>query len=186
MFHSTRRGAWILNRVGDNGIPGDLIFGRRITRQIFGLLPHNTLNNLIEGKLNKKFDHSLYGLKPKHRLTAQHPTISDDLPNRIICGSVKVKPDIKLITKTGVEFEDGTFEDNIDVIILATGYIFGFPFIDKDVIDVQDNQVDLYKYVFPPDLEHPTLAVIGCIQPLGAIMPISEMQCRWATRLWKV
>ena len=97
-----------------------------------------------------------------------------------------MKPDIKRITKTSVEFEDGTFEEDIDVIILATGYIFGFPFIDKDIIDVQDNQVDLYKYIFPPDLEHPTLAVIGCAQPIGSVIPISEMQCRWATRLWKV
>ena len=47
-------------------------------------------------------------------------------------------------------------------------------------------QVDLYKYVFPPDLSHPTLAVIGCIQPLGAIMPISEMQCRLAAGVMKV
>ena len=172
--------------MGENGIPADVMSTRRITLQILYLLSCNTVNNLLEGKLNKHFDHTLYGLKPKHRLMAQAATVSDDLANRIICGSVKVKPDIKLITKTGVEFEDGTFEDNIDVIILATGYIFGFPFIDKDVIDVQDNQVDLYKYIFPPDLEHPTLAVIGCIQPNGAFMPVFEMQCRWATRLWKV
>lgn len=39
--------------------------------------------------------------------------------------------------------------------------------------------------MFPPELERPTLAVIGLVQPLGAIMPISEMQARWATRVFK-
>ena len=51
---------------------------------------------------------------------------------------------------------------------------------------MNDNQVDLYKYTFPPDLSPGTLAVIGCIQPWGAINPISELQCRWACRVFKV
>ena len=70
--------------------------------------------------------------------------------------------------------------------MLATGYKFGFPFIDKSVVDVKENRLPFYKYMFPPDLKHPTLAMIGCVQPLGAIMPISELQCRLATRVFKV
>ena len=71
-------------------------------------------------------------------------------------------------------------------VVLATGYKFGFPFINKSVVDVKENRLPFYKYMFPPDLRHPTLAIIGCIQPLGAIMPISELQCRLATRVFKV
>ena len=78
-------------------------------------------------KLNERFDHGLYGLKPEHRFDAQHPTVNDELPNRISCGMVVVKPDIKRFTETGVEFVDGTVEGNIDVIILGTGYVFWFP-----------------------------------------------------------
>lgn len=81
-------------------------------------------------------------------------------------------------------FQDGSVEDRIDVVVFATGYTFSFPFIDDSVLAVADNQVSLYKYVFPPALERPTLAVIGLIQPLGAIMPISELQARWATRVF--
>ena len=44
-------------------------------------------------------------------------------------------------------------------------------------------QVTLYKYVFPPDLPHPTLAIVGLVQPLGSLMPIAEMQCRWISRV---
>ena len=167
-------------------MPFDVSINSRKAAWLLGTLPFTWVNNHYEGVLNQRFDHAEYGLKPKHRPFSQHPSVNDDLPNRVICGSVIVKPNIKRFTETGVEFDDGTFEDNIDAVILATGYKFGFPFIDKEVLEVRENCVELFKYVFPPDLEHPTLAVVGCIQPVGAIMPISEMHCRWATGLWKV
>ena len=54
-------------------------------------------------------------------------------------------------------------------------------------IQLSGNRVDLYKFVFPPDLQHPTLAVIACIQPVGgSITAVGEMQCRWAARVWAV
>lgn len=69
--------------------------------------------------------------------------------------------------------------------VFATGYKFSFPFLASNVIPVSQNKTSLYKYVFPPELDRPTLAIIGLVQPLGAIMPISEMQARWATRVFK-
>ncbi|GFR98985.1 dimethylaniline monooxygenase [N-oxide-forming] [Elysia marginata] len=39
--------------------------------------------------------------------------------------------------------------------------------------------------VFPPDLERGTLAVIGCFMPEGSLMPMAEMQCRVATRVFQ-
>ena len=47
------------------------------------------------------------------------------------------------------------------------------------------HRVGLYKHIFPPNLEHPTLAVVGFIHALGAIMPQAEMQARWVTRVFK-
>lgn len=110
-------------------------------------------DEMFAKKLNERFDHAKYSLQPNFPPFSSHPTINDDLPNRIICGSIKIKPNVKKFTKTGVEFEDGTFEDDIDAVILATGYRFGFPFLDKSVIDVVNNKVQLYKSMFPPDLE---------------------------------
>lgn len=43
----------------------------------------------------------------------------------------------------------------------------------------------LYKLVMPPNLEHPTLAIVGFIHSDGAIMPQAEMQARWVTRVFK-
>uniref|UniRef100_A0A8C4V086 Flavin-containing monooxygenase n=1 Tax=Falco tinnunculus TaxID=100819 RepID=A0A8C4V086_FALTI len=183
VFLSTRRGAWILNRVGDQGYPIDVIFTTRMKAFLKKLLSPSIVCHLAENQLNARFDHSHYGLKPKHRIFNQHPTINDDLPNRIISGRVQVKPNVQEFTETSAIFEDGTRED-IDAVVFATGYSFSFPFLEG-CVKVVENQIPLYKFMFPPDLEKPTLAFIGLIQPLGAIMPISELQCRWATRVFK-
>uniref|UniRef100_A0A0B7AE17 Flavin-containing monooxygenase n=1 Tax=Arion vulgaris TaxID=1028688 RepID=A0A0B7AE17_9EUPU len=184
VFLSTRRGTWILNRVSYKGRPSDMQNSSRVTKFIFGRLPF-LADAIQKRKMNQRIDHDLYRLRPDYGPFNQHPLVNDDMPNRIICGSIKIKTDVKRFTSTGVEFVDGTFEDNIDVVILATGYSFGFSFLDKQVVDVQDNKVELYKYMYQPELEKKTLAVIGCFQPLGAIMPISEIQCRLATRVIK-
>jgi dimethylaniline monooxygenase (N-oxide forming) len=49
---------------------------------------------------------------------------------------------------------------------------------------VEENDIGLYKNVFSPDLP-PTIAFLGLIQPIGAIMPISEMQARWIAAVFK-
>ncbi|XP_071155178.1 flavin-containing monooxygenase 5-like isoform X1 [Mytilus edulis] len=185
VFISTRRGSWVFNRIADNGMPVDMIVLKRSVLKIRKLLPPSFFDNMMENQVNKRFDHSTYCLKPKHRITAQHPTINDDIPNRLASGTLKAKPDIKTFTENGVIFDDSTKEENIDVVVLATGYIFGFPFLDKSVLDVKQNHVELFKYVFPPKLEQSTLCVIGCIQPIAALMPISELQCRLATRVFQ-
>uniref|UniRef100_A0A803V8W2 Flavin-containing monooxygenase 5 n=1 Tax=Ficedula albicollis TaxID=59894 RepID=A0A803V8W2_FICAL len=183
VFLSTRRGSWVLHRVAKNGYPFDFSYISRFTQLLQNLLPPNISSFLLERELNARFDHTLYGLKPKHRIFDQHPTVNDDLPNRIISGRVRVKPNVQEFTETSAIFEDGTKED-IDAVVFATGYSFSFPFLEG-CVKVVENQIPLYKYVFPPDLEKPTLAFIGLVQPLGAIMPISELQCRWATRVFK-
>ena len=183
---STRRGAWVVKRIGGGGMPMDVIGMRRVIFDIMGRMPTRWLNSLTESFVNQSFDHELYGLRPKHRFHEQHPTVNDDLPNRIACGTVIIKPNIARLTVGGVEFDDGSSEEDVDVIILATGYTFSFPFLDQSILKVKDNVVDLYRWMFPPNLEHPTLVVIGRMQQLGSVFPIVEMQSRWATRVFKV
>jgi len=163
-----------------------MLGNRRVIFQVKKYLPSSLSNTIAEWKLNSKFNHALYGLKPAHRFDAQHVMVNDDLPNAIVAGRVIVKPNVRRVTETGVEFDDGSTVDDIDVIIYATGYKFGFPFIDHKALKVVNNDVNLFKLVFPPDIRPTTLAIIGCFQPLGAIFPISEMQCRWVARVFKV
>ncbi|KAM7410297.1 hypothetical protein PAMA_001642 [Pampus argenteus] len=184
LYLSTRRGAWILNRVWDNGWPIDMSINRVLAFQR-KVIPFGVLCSLGEKRLNQQFDHSLYNLKPKHRLFSQHPTLNDELPNRILSGTIQVKPNICRFQGSSVEFGDGSVAEDVDLVVFATGYRFSFPFLASHVVSVSENKTSLYKYVFPPELDRPTLAIIGLVQPLGAIMPISEMQARWATRVFK-
>ena len=180
VFLSTRRGAWVLSRLGKGGEPADQQVGRRF----IWYLPGKLLGYLFHKVVNERFDHEAFALRPQHLITAQHPMVNDDLPHRIITGSVVVKPNVSHFTKTGVVFDDGSEVNDLDVVIFCTGYKIGFKFIDHSILPVNDNMVELYKYVFPPNLAKPTLAVLGCVQPLGAIFPISELQARWATQVF--
>lgn len=176
VYLSTRRGAWVLSRLSGGGKPFDMAFSTRFT-SYFPL----SLNKLvIEANCNQRFCHNSYGLRPSHSVTAQHPMINDSLPHQIITGLLVVKPNISQLTVGGVEFDDGSTVENVDTIIFSTGYDMRFPYLEIEEEILHENKVNLYKYVFPPFLKQQTLAVIGNIQPLGAINPISELQARWA------
>ena len=118
-----------------------------------------------------------YGLPaPDHKLLEAHPTISSDLCARIGHGRITVKPNIERLEGDRVRFTDGSTEP-IDTIVYCTGYKISFPFFDADMISAPDNRIPLYRRVVDPD--HPGLYFIGLIQPLGAIMPIAELQSEW-------
>lgn len=79
---------------------------------------------------------------------------------------------------------DGTVATDIDVIILATGYRYTFPFLDETMLDFEFNAPRLYKHMFRVE-ENPSIAFIGCLQPVGCMFPVAEMQARLATRVFK-
>ncbi|VDL72517.1 unnamed protein product [Nippostrongylus brasiliensis] len=180
VYLATRSGSWVMNRVWDGGEPADLAFLSRFMFALKALTPRYAQNYFLERKLNKRFDHGRFGLKPSHHVLSAHVTINDELPNRIISGTVVIKPNLGSFTSTGVVFEDGTEVPQVDTVIFATGFSFDFPLVeDGNLIPVKENHVDLYKYMYPAQLSPKnTLAVIGLIQPTGSIMPISEMQTR--------
>ncbi|VDN57535.1 unnamed protein product [Dracunculus medinensis] len=177
---STRSGTWLINRTWDYGVPFDTVLQSRFILFLKRLLPYRLINSLLENKLNRRVDHGRFGLKPGHCVLAAHFTINDELPNRIASGSIEIKSNISHITKNDVIFDDDTVVEDVDVLIFATGYSFSFPIVESGkLIPVEENKINLYKYMFPPQLSPKnTFAIIGLIQPLGSIIPISEMQCR--------
>ncbi len=159
---STHRGSWILNRIGPDGWPIDLLLINPLIAVIQKCFP-SLVNWFMERDMNKKFDHELYNLKPSHRLlrksliefflirlwvliicSEQHPSINDDFPNRILCGSVIIKPNVKQFTSDdyGVIFEDGTQVDHIDSVLMATGFNIAFPYLNENILSVKDNKVN--------------------------------------------
>ncbi|XP_077487813.1 flavin-containing monooxygenase 5-like isoform X2 [Amblyomma americanum] len=183
---STRRGSWVIGRVGPRGRPFDATYTTRMLNLVVHLLPYSVVCLICESAINQRFDHAAYRLKPKHRILGQHPMVNDALPNRILSGTVLIKGNVKEFTKDGVLFEDdpaGAEPLHVDDVILATGYRVSFPYLAPGVLDMsEDNHVGVYRLVFPPD--KPGLALIGLAQPIGALLPISEMQSRWAARVF--
>ncbi|KAF8791269.1 flavin-containing monooxygenase 5-like [Argiope bruennichi] len=184
VYLSSRRGAWVLPRVGPKGNPFDATFVRRYLHLLQNILPYNLICYVSEKQLNERFNHELYNLKPKHRVWSQHPTVSDTLPIKLLSGVVVTRGGIKRFTKKGVVFDGEEEETEVDAVVLATGYKVKFPFLSDDILPIKDNKVRLYKFIFPPHLPHSTLAILGLIQPSGPGFPCGEMQCRWISRIF--
>ncbi|XP_070688260.1 flavin-containing monooxygenase 5-like [Pempheris klunzingeri] len=184
VYLSTRSGAWVVSRVGQGGLPVDMLGTSRMNMMLQKLFPLWSAR-LLEKKVNNVFDHGLYGLKPKHGIFAQNAVVSDDLPARIISGRVQVKPNVKEFCGSSVVFADGSIIDEVDVVVFATGYNYSFPFLPSALQEKCGYRLRLYNHVFPPALTHPTLAVVGFVHGLGSFTPLAEMQARWATRVFK-
>ena len=153
----TRKGAWIFPRLHEGSLPFDMVFNRFMRT----VVPRYIAKMYIRSLIYNHADLDIYGLTPNHDVLSSHPTVNHDLIGRIAVGSIVVKPSIISISETGVQFMDGTSVD-VDVIAYCTGFSIGFQFLAPGIINVLDNHVDLYKYVFPPHLKG-TLAVLGCI-----------------------
>uniref|UniRef100_A0A8C5PQQ6 Flavin-containing monooxygenase n=1 Tax=Leptobrachium leishanense TaxID=445787 RepID=A0A8C5PQQ6_9ANUR len=185
VFLSTRRGSWVISRVYDNGYPWDICYDTRVQTWIRNTLPPSVLCWVTERKMNTWFDHANFGLQPCDRTQFKEPLINDELASRITSGFVVVKTNAVEFSGSTVKFADGSIEENIDVVIFATGYAYSFPFLDESVINMETSKANMYKNIIPPNLEKPTLGIIGLIQPLGPIMPTAELQARWLTRIFK-
>ncbi len=122
-----------------------------------------------------------YGLpKPDHAVLHAHPTVSDDLLTWLGHGDITVLPNIDRFEGSKVFFTDGSAHE-VDVVIYCTGYKVTCPFLDDRVVRTRDNHIDLYRRVVDPD--HPRLYFVGLVQPIGAIMPLAEIQSAWVADL---
>ncbi|XP_069133491.1 dimethylaniline monooxygenase [N-oxide-forming] 2-like [Argopecten irradians] len=180
VYMSSRRGTYVIQRAADHGVPFDHLALNRFSMK----LPWSLMRPLFFHRLNRRYNHANYGLSPNKRFDASVLTISDDLPNRILLGTINIKCNVKEFTVDGAIFEDGTELKDIDVVILATGFNFDFPFLDDGIIKIDGHFPYLYELVFPTNLNPCTLGVVGLVQPFGALPPILEMQTRCITRVF--
>ena len=123
-----------------------------------------------------------YGVpKPNRPFLSEHPTLSQELLNIAGRGLIDFKPNIKKLEGKTVTFEDGSTQ-NYDLIVYATGYKVTFPFLKDKSFDVSEtNDFRLYKKVIHPDWDN--LFFLALVQPLGAIMPLAEVQAKWLAKL---
>ncbi|XP_015253469.1 PREDICTED: dimethylaniline monooxygenase [N-oxide-forming] 2-like [Cyprinodon variegatus] len=154
----------------------------------------------IGGLWKFKAGHTTLQVKPCYLITPcmeelldRKPLINDDLPGRILHGALVMKPKIRGFKDSGVIFEDGTVEENIDAVIFCTSnscLLLGkgfarLPWKQKMLEAVEvERRLNIHRRVFPPSLQHPTLAIMGLFQTKGPIMPTVEMQVRWAVKVF--
>jgi dimethylaniline monooxygenase (N-oxide forming) len=168
---AARRGAWVVPKY---------IFGKPLD-QIGGTNPHvpvKVRNKILEGLLKAYVgDYTRYGLpKPDHGMGEAHPTVSGRILDRLAHGAISTKPNIDRLEGDRVVFADGT-SVHADLVIYCTGYKVTFPFFDEGLISAPENDLPLFRRVFHPEIHD--VFFIGLLQPLGAIMPLADLQSRW-------
>ena len=174
---STRSGAHILpNWIW--GMPFDSLASPLVSR-----LPLPVQRTVLKAMLWLAHgNQEKYGVpRPRRPLLMEHPTLSQDLLNLAGRGLIQFRSNIRELQGDKILFEDGHTEP-ADLLIYATGYKVSFPFFSRNFLDVEaQNNLELYRRVVHP--EHPGLYFLAFIQPLGAIMPLAEIQGKWLAGL---
>jgi dimethylaniline monooxygenase (N-oxide forming) len=181
---SAKRGAWLLPR-----FIGGKPYDHRLTR-LATQVPYQLRMRLFERLLFGEYRRmgisdpraALGAALPAERLDVltRRLTPGSELIRRIASGAIEARPWVSSIEEQHVVFSDGT-RTRADIIIMATGYNMGFPFLQGTLANPPANILDLYKLVFHPEL--PGLAFIGMCTVAGPVIPVIEMQARWAARV---
>jgi cation diffusion facilitator CzcD-associated flavoprotein CzcO len=152
---------------------------RYVPKHIFGLPTDAVLTGLIDPPRGVSLsgdpsqlvdtlvgDLTRLGLPaPDHDLLTSHPIMNTQVLHYLQHGDLVAKPDVSRLTRTGAVFADGT-EEEVDVILLATGYQYLLPFLDPSLLTWNHGHPMLYLNVF--SREHDSLYLLGLIEFAGA------------------
>jgi len=118
------------------------------------------------------------GFKRPTELT--HVTSNATVVTDIAYRRIAVKQGISAVEGKTIRFVDGTAEE-FDVLIAATGYAIDLDFVPPQVLQVADNQLELYMRIVPP--EWPGLYLMGFFNTDTALNMVFEHQARWVREL---
>ncbi|GBO30181.1 Dimethylaniline monooxygenase [N-oxide-forming] 5 [Araneus ventricosus] len=139
VYISTRSGAHVINRVGHHGLPFDTLLFRRYLYQLLDILPYQFLSWLLEtAYLDLQFDQKMYTVKPNHWVFSKDPVLNDHFGSKLLSGAVVQKPNIQRFTENGVIFEGDKEVTECDVVIMATGYTWKFPFLEEHILKTEE------------------------------------------------
>ncbi len=173
---STRSSTYILPKY-ILGRPIDHL-GSRLSSRLPLWFQRLTLSSLLEFARGSQ---TIYGVaKPNYPLLAAPVTLSNELLELVKQGRVKIRPNVEELTDKSIIFSDGS-KELIDVIIYATGYQLSFPFFKSSFMQVEGNDLPLYRQVVHPD--YPNLFFIGLIDTFGGLPPLAETQSHWVAGL---
>lgn len=178
-FHSIRRGFLCFPKYF-LGIPTELLFHKYFP--LLKFLPIQVILKMV-ARL-EQFSLFLKGvnfqklrLPPLNFKNTIIPTIGQNIYHYYIHGDVVCKPNIRELREKKVIFCDGT-EEEIDIIVYATGYKVAFPFIRKELINWSERSAipELYLHIFHPRYDN--IFVIGLAHPIGTHWVVFESQSK--------
>lgn len=113
--------------------------------------------------------------RPDHKLFESHPIVNSQLAYYLGHGSIKIKPNVAELAGTRVRFTDGS-EEEIDLVVYATGYKLSFPFIDLAHLNPVEGRPRLFMNAFHPACDD--LFVIGMIQADSGLWGLADLQAQ--------
>ena len=121
-----------------------------------------------------------YGLpSPDHRLFETHPIMNTQVLHHLSHGDLRARPDVRELRGDRAIYVDGS-QDEIDLVVLATGYAHSIPFLSPEIFRAGDVS-ELYLRVFHD--RHPDLFVLGMFESDGGAYPLVDRQAELVARL---
>lgn len=117
--------------------------------------------------------------RPDHKLFESHPIINSQLHYHLGHGDLEVRPNIEQFDGQCVRFIDGS-EQEVDLVIFATGFQISFPFIDREHLNWRNGKPQLFLNIFHP--ERDDLFCAGLIQPDSGQWGLVDYQAQLITR----
>lgn len=175
-FHSMRRGYHYMPKYF-MGMPADVMAENMLRWRMPLAIRRLTASLLAKMVLGWPQD---FGLpKPDHRLLESHPIINSQMLYYVGHGDITVKPNVHQLCGDRVRFADGS-EEEIGLIVYATGFNITFPFIDKAHLNWKDGRPNFYLFAFHP--EYDNLFIAGLLQPDSGLFGLVDWQAQLIAR----
>lgn len=117
--------------------------------------------------------------RPDHSILESHPVMNTQILHALQHGDIEVRGDIRELRGREVSFTDGKV-DAVDLIVLATGYIRGVPFLPPGLL-ADDDVSELFLNVF--HRRAPSLFVLGHFTADGGAYPLLDRQAELVARV---
>ena len=145
------------------------LFGRPADKLGGGRPLPARIKQFVDSRVLKLFtgDPTRFGFPaPDHKIYESHPVVNSLILQHVGHGDIGVRGDIDRFDGRTVHFVDGT-SGEYDLIMLATGYLLHYPFIERRYLDWADGAAapDLYLNIFPA--ERDDVVVLGMLEASG-------------------
>lgn len=165
---SMRRGYWFVPKfIG--GEPSDTFFQRAGALPSWASPPNAAaLLSLLVGPPES------YGLPaPDHPPFTSHPIMNSEVLGHLGHGRIQPRPEVKALDARTVTYSDGSV-DEVDEIILATGYRASTPFLPDGVFDYGDGlRPRLFMRLF--HREHRNLYGLGFLETNSSVFRLVDL-----------